>query len=54
MLFSDLVPSARLCCACAQGYHVWAKLIEACADLGYGPNNLVRNSIPLQAHSKRP
>lgn len=27
---------------CAQGYHVWAKLIEACADLGYGPNNLVR------------
>jgi len=25
-----------------QGYYVWARLIEALADLGYGPNNLVR------------
>ena len=32
---------------------MWAKLIEACADLGYGPNNLVRNTPSLQAHSER-
>ena len=25
-----------------QGYFVWAKLIEALADLGYDANNIVR------------
>lgn len=25
-----------------QGYYVWAKLIEALADLGYDANNIVR------------
>ncbi len=25
------------------GYHVWAKLIESLADLGYDSNNLVRS-----------
>ena len=24
------------------GYHVWAKVIEALADVGYDTNNLVR------------
>jgi len=32
-----------------QGYHVWAKLIEACADLGYGPVNLVSAPPPCPA-----
>lgn len=28
------------------GYHVWAKLIESLADLGYDSNNVVRCSLP--------
>jgi len=34
-----------------QGYYVWARLIEALADLGYGPNNLV--SGPSHALASR-
>ena len=31
---------------CAQGYFVWAKLIEALADLGYDANNIVSGPHP--------
>lgn len=30
-----------------QGYWVWGKLVEALADVGYDPNNLVRSNCPV-------
>ena len=33
------------------GYHVWAKLIESLADLGYDSNNLVRLVIIGLCHN---
>ena len=34
-----------------QGYFVWAKLIEALADLGYDANNIVRApDLPHDEH----
>ena len=31
------------------GYHVWAKIIEALADVGYDSNSIVSVAVPLLA-----
>ena len=35
-----------------QGYFVWAKLIEALADLGYDANNIVRILVFLMIRKR--